>query len=85
MMWRAERWALMTMLLAAARALAAAAPEHPPLHLEMPLEPPPEHRSKEDHSERSDAVRRAIEEIRRDPSQKKFILFRHGLREEDLR
>jgi hypothetical protein len=36
-------------------------------------------------SERAESIRRAREEIRKDPEQKKFILFRYGIREEDLR
>ena len=38
-----------------------------------------------DDSERAESIRRAREEIRKDPEQRKFILFRYGLGEEDLR
>ncbi len=46
---------------------------------------PPAAQWRDDNSQRQEAIRRAREEIRRDPTQKKFILFRYGLREEDLR
>jgi hypothetical protein len=36
-------------------------------------------------AERTSAIRRAQSEIQRNPTQRKFILFRYGLREEDLR
>jgi hypothetical protein len=36
-------------------------------------------------SARDTAIRRARSEIQRNPSQKKFILFRYGLSENDLR
>ena len=39
----------------------------------------------DDDSQRREAIRRARDEIRRDPNQKKFILFRYGLDEDDLR
>jgi len=38
-----------------------------------------------DDSERAESIRRAREEIRKDPKQRKFILFRYGLSDEDLR
>jgi hypothetical protein len=46
---------------------------------------PPAGQWRDDDSQRQEAIRRAREEIRRDPQQKKFILFRYGLREDDLR
>ena len=46
---------------------------------------PVERRWRNDDSERSRAIRRALTEIRNDPAQRKFILFRYGLSEEDLR
>jgi hypothetical protein len=46
-------------------------------------EPHAEHWRDED-SQRSETLRKAQDEIRRDPSQKKFILFRYGLQEQDL-
>lgn len=36
-------------------------------------------------SRRAQLLDRAREEIRKNPSQKKFILFRHGITEDDLR
>jgi hypothetical protein len=42
-------------------------------------------RPQPDDSEREASIRRAREEIRKDPKQRKFILFRYGLSEEDLR
>jgi len=42
-------------------------------------------RPQPDDSERAESIRRAREEIREDPEQRKFILFRYGLSEEDLR
>ncbi|MBI2964518.1 MAG: hypothetical protein HYY35_12245 [Deltaproteobacteria bacterium] len=48
-------------------------------------EPRGERRGRDEDPERAEALRRAREEIRKDPTQKKFILFRYGLREQDLR
>lgn len=48
-------------------------------------EPSTERRRRDDDSQRAAAIRRAREEIRKNPSQKKFILFRYDLREQDLR
>lgn len=42
-------------------------------------------RERSSGSERELRIRRAREEIQRNPEQKKFILFRFGLTEEDLR
>ena len=71
-----------TTVLAVISAFSAIAGDKP--RRERELRPPHQttHRSLE--SGRDDALERARSEIRKNPNQKKFILFRYGLDEEDL-
>jgi hypothetical protein len=50
-----------------------------------PVPPHEQWQRQHEESERAESIRRAREEIRKNPGQRKFILFRFGLREEDLR
>lgn len=52
---------------------------------QQPIGAPSQSRWRDDDSQRVETIRRAREEILRTPSQKKFILFRYGLHEDDLR
>jgi hypothetical protein len=65
-------------------AFADKAPKPPPRQI-LPGPPPLPPAARKGDSEREAAVRKAQSEIQKNPTQKKFILFRYGLHEEDLR
>ncbi len=72
-----------TAVLTLATALTALAGDKARREREPRAEPPSSRSSFE--KERDAAIDRAHDEIRRNPRQKKFILFRYGLEEKDLR
>ncbi len=81
--WILSGAALVSLVRIAAAPVLAEAP--PPTHPPEPTRAPPEAYSHDDDLQRREAIRRARDEIRRNPSQKKFILFRYGLHDDALR
>ena len=78
-------WAIGAASLVRVGAGPALAEKPPPPHpQESTGAPPTVPWRDDDDSQRREAIRRARDEIRRDPNQKKFILFRYGLHEDDL-
>jgi hypothetical protein len=81
--WIPSATALVSLLRIAATPALAEAP--PPTPLRKTIGSPPAARSDYEDLQRHEDIRRAREEILKNPSQKKFILFRYGLDEDDLR
>jgi hypothetical protein len=78
-------WAIGTASLVRVAAGPALAEKPSPPHPRKSIGAPPAAHWRDDDSQRQEAILRARDEIRRDPNQKKFILFRYGLHEDDLR
>ena len=79
------RWAIGAASLVRVAVGPALAETPPPPHPKESAGAPPAAHWHDDDSQRQEAIRRAREEILSDPEQKKFILFRLGLHEDDLR